>query len=390
MTSPIALVGVSIPRSGHHHLASMLQASLGDDLSYCEFYSDAECCRSVPCTRGGAARVRYQKGHDLDLALPVDLPGVRYLVQYRDPVAEAVSDRELFLSATGFTTPPTSDQYTHWLAGKVRYFAGFAGKWLRRPLPEVLVIDYDRLVADPVSVLDEVCRHIGISRSREAIEQVSSREAGIVRRPPIALAGGPPIEFSPRRIEESPCFRPDLLAEYESAVLERVPELESKRRLPRVDRPQTALSALVESAELAATGDHAGAGRRLTDALVPWPEHAYLHLAAGRLAVETGDVSTARAAIERAAELAPSDPEILFLLADVYRGDATRELAVDVGRRVVDELPASAGHRLFYAVLLDEAGRHDDAVREALHAQQLGIIDPHHHALFRQVTGQAV
>ena len=391
MTSPIALVGVSIPRSGHHHLASMLQALLGDDLSYCEFYSDAECCRSVPCTRGGAARVRYQKGHDLDLALPVDLPGVRYLVQYRDPVAEAVSDRELFLSATGFTTPPTSDQYTHWLAGKVRYFAGFAGKWLRRPLREVLVIDYDRLVADPVSVLDEVCRHVGISRSREAIEQVSSREAGIVRRPPIALAGGPPIEFSPRRIEESrvlparpprgvrvggPAARARAGVEAPPAprgsAADRVVGTRGERRAGGDRRPRRCRSATDRRA------------RHVAGARIPAP---------GRRAARGRDrwcVHRTRLRSSVLAELAPSDPEILFLLADVYRGDATRELAVDVGRRVVDELPASAGHRLFYAVLLDEAGRHDDAVREALHAQQLGIIDPHHHALFRQVTGQAV
>lgn len=379
-----AMVGVSIPRSGHHYLASLLQAVLGDDLSYCEFYSVPDCCRSVPCAVDTPARFRYQKGHDLDLALPVDLADVLYLVQYRDPVAEAVSDRELFLSATGFSTPPTADQYTHWLAGKVRYYAGFFDKWLRQPRSTVLAIDYDRLTADPAEVLEAVCGRIGATRTLESIRAAVAREAGVVRRPPIAPAGEPlPASgFVPRRIENSPCFQPDVLAEYEAAVLERVPELASKRRFPRAEAPRSALAALVESAEREAVGDRAGASRRLVEALAVWPEHAYLHLAAGRLAAG----AEARTAFERAAELSPADPEILFLLADSYRAAGERALAVDVGRRIVEELPGSTGHRLFYAVVLSEAGRHAEALAEAEQARRLGLTDPHHHELYRQVA----
>jgi len=384
---------VSIPRSGHHYLASLLQAVLGDDLAYCEFYSVHDCCRSVPCSVGKAARFTYQKGHDLDLTLPVDLPGVLYLVQYRDPVAEAVSDRELFLSATGFTTPPSADQYSHWLAGKTLYYAGFFAKWLRRPLPTVLAIDYERLVGHPVEVLEEVCRRIGAVRSQDAIQEAATREARVLRRPPIAPGGEsrPMDGFVPRRVEASPCYQPEMLAEFEAAVLERVPELSSKRRLPRPDGPPSALLTLVESAELVAIGDHAGAGRRLAEGLARCPVNAYLHLAAGRLAAAAGAAAApeARAAFERAAELSPSDPEILFLLADSCRSAGETELAVGIGRRIVAELPSSTEHRLFFAVLLSEAGQDEEALREVSHARQLGITDPHHHELVRQVSERA-
>jgi len=392
-SSGTSLVGVSIPRSGHHYLASLLQAVLGDDLSYCEFYSVQDCCRSVPCSVGNAARFTYQKGHDLDLTMPVDLTGVLYLVQYRDPVAEAVSDRELFLAATGFTTLPSADQYSHWLAGKTLYYAGFFAKWLRRPIPTVLAVDYERLVGDPVGVLEEVCLRIGAVRSRDAIQEAVAREAGVVRRPPIAPGGESRSMdgFVPRRVEDSPCYQAEILSEFEAAVLDRVPELSSKRRLPRPEGPPSALSTLVESAELVAIGDYAGAGRRLADGLARCPVNAYLHLAAGRLAAAAGGTaaSEARAAFQRAAELSPTDPEILFVLADAYRSAGETELAVGVGRRIVAELPGSVGHRLFYAVLLSEAGRDEDALGEASHAGQQGITDPHHHELVRQVSERA-
>lgn len=393
MTSPEirSIVGVSIPRSGHHYLQSLLQAVLDGDLSYCEFYSAQECCRSVPCTVRPTTRFRYQKGHDLDLALPVDLPDVLYLVQYRDPVAEAVSDRELFLSATGFVTPPTADQYTHWLAGKVRYLDGFFAKWLRNPMPSVLAIDYDRLVADPAGVVEDICNRLGAPHDRRRIEEAIADHAGIARRPPIVTAAEERVAFVPRRIEESVAYVPELLAEYEAAVLARVPELAAKRRLSRPDVPRTALSALVEAGESLAGGDREAARRRLTEALAAWPDNAYVHLALGRLEAAGGAVAAreALAAFERAAHHSPADPEILFLLADAYRGAGERDAAVGVGSRIVAELPASVGHRLFLAVLLSEAGRDDEAVQEAEHARDLGLTDPHHHALYRQVSEQA-
>lgn len=390
---PTRLVGVSIPRSGHHHLAALLQALLGDELFYCEFYSAAGCCRSMPCSASVGARFTYQKGHDLDLSVPTDLSSVHYLVQWRDPVAQALSDRELFVAATGFTTPPTADQYVHWLAGKVRYVTRFAEKWLRQPPPNSIVIDYDRLLTETADVLHDVCHRIGADRDRDTIERVVAGEAHVVRRPPnaplVSTAPSPSDDFRARQPDASPFFDRALLAEYESLIIERVPELAPTRRLGATDAPPSALSALVIAAEADAAGDHPRAGRCLEESLAKWPTHAYLHLAAGRHAATIGDAAAAIVAYERAAELSPADPEILFLLANAHRAAGAHAEAVEIGRRIVAELPQSAGHRLFHAVLLSEAALDLDALAAVAQARRLGLTDPHHHELVDQVTQQA-
>lgn len=97
----IFLLGVSIPRSGHHFLATLLEQALGADIRYCEDHSKDDCCKDVPCSRARQHRVIYQKNHDMELTLDANLPGVSYLVQFREPIPAVVSDRELFAAVYG-------------------------------------------------------------------------------------------------------------------------------------------------------------------------------------------------------------------------------------------------------------------------------------------------
>ena len=90
---------------------------MGEDLRYCEFYTPFDCCRQIPCRRTDA-RVVFQKNHDLDLGLDPHLPGCLYVVQYRSPLLEALSDRELLESVS----PEFAGDEEHtlvWLARKV-------------------------------------------------------------------------------------------------------------------------------------------------------------------------------------------------------------------------------------------------------------------------------
>ncbi|MBV9693198.1 MAG: hypothetical protein JO261_05815, partial [Alphaproteobacteria bacterium] len=116
------LIGASIPRSGHHFLADMLTRYFGRELYYCESYTPADCCRTVPCTRRGDFRFIYQKSHDRDFRLPADVADALYLIQYRHPVAETLSDRELDLKdAVGrpsLAYRRTREGYMTWLAAK--------------------------------------------------------------------------------------------------------------------------------------------------------------------------------------------------------------------------------------------------------------------------------
>jgi hypothetical protein len=59
----------SMPRSGQRFLAECLNQYFQEQLSYCEYYRAADCCRRIPCARPkrGANRFFAQKSHDFGL-----------------------------------------------------------------------------------------------------------------------------------------------------------------------------------------------------------------------------------------------------------------------------------------------------------------------------------
>src|ERR1041385_1979169 len=92
---PKALLGASIPRSVHHYLQRTLSRYFKSEIFYCEWYTPSDCCKQVPCTSRRDCRVTYQKSHDWDFSLPSNIADALYLVQFRHPVPEALSDRDL-------------------------------------------------------------------------------------------------------------------------------------------------------------------------------------------------------------------------------------------------------------------------------------------------------
>src|SRR3954447_17778449 len=100
----------------------MLSRYYGSDMHYCEFYNPPSCCKTVPCTRAGQHLVSFQKNHDRDFLLSNDIEGALYIVQYRHPIPEALSDRELDLrDGTGRRSVHyrrTQSYYQRWLALK--------------------------------------------------------------------------------------------------------------------------------------------------------------------------------------------------------------------------------------------------------------------------------
>src|SRR4051794_15781646 len=148
-----ALVGASIPRSGHHFLQSLLSRYYGDQLFYCEVYSKADCCRSVPCKRGGGHAVTYQKSHDRQGEVPANAEGVLYVIQYREPVGEALSDRELdltdHLGRRSLNYRLSQDHYLWWLAAKASYCRDFHDKWFSPRVGNAVYLNYADLASNP-------------------------------------------------------------------------------------------------------------------------------------------------------------------------------------------------------------------------------------------------
>src|SRR5690242_4261834 len=157
-----ALIGASIPRSGHHFLQTLLSHYFGEEMFYCEFYSRADCCRNVPCTRHGAHLFTYQKSHDRKGEVRKDVEDALYVIQYREPVGEAVSDRELdmidHVGRRSLNYRLSYDHYVWWLAVKAAYYRDFHDKWFEPRLDNAVYLDYAWLSSDPAGAIEAIAR----------------------------------------------------------------------------------------------------------------------------------------------------------------------------------------------------------------------------------------
>jgi hypothetical protein len=180
--------GVSLPRSGHNLLVGHLQRYFGSNeccrvdraplfvtarrwlnrsrrdrqaqasaFHYCEYYY---ACRQSPCR---APNNHFQKSHDFDLDLSVQLDA-QYLIQIRNLTSLLISWFELRLCKGREV-----DSHEGWIQFVNRnrgYVFGFLDKWLDAAKQQtVLVIDYDRYLAEPVATLSEVIRRFDPERA---------------------------------------------------------------------------------------------------------------------------------------------------------------------------------------------------------------------------------
>ena len=231
--SPKALIGASIPRSGHHFLQNLLSAYYGERLRYCEYYSPPNCCKTFPCTRRGAHSITYQKSHDRKQEVPKDLADAFYIVQYRHPVAEALSDRELDLhdglGRRSLDYRRSRDYYVSWLALKAIYYRKFHDKWMTNRVSNGVYVDYGALSKDPRPALSAIVGWASGSVDEPLIERVIDQASA--KRVSTPATGPAAKTFKPRVVEESPSFDADLLGAFEAYVLERCPNFGFARQL---------------------------------------------------------------------------------------------------------------------------------------------------------------
>ena len=230
---PKIIIGASIPRSGHHFLQGMMSTYYDRDLFYCEYYSPANCCRTAPCTRRGKFKYIYQKSHDRDFALPPDIGDALYLIQYRHPVAEALSDRELELKDTigrpNLNFRQSQAGYLTWLAGKAIYYRKFHDKWLATKRPNAIYLDYAKLSGAPAdemrAIIDRVSGPVDEARLANVVTVARGPRVSTVRK------DGPAETFKQRVVSDSPHFDAELLGALEAWVLDRCPSYGFAREL---------------------------------------------------------------------------------------------------------------------------------------------------------------
>jgi len=289
--APRALIGASIPRSGHHFLQRMLSRYFKDEIFYCEWYTPRHCCKNVPCTRRPDHVVTYQKSHDWDFSLNQKVSDALYLVQFRHPVPEALSDRDLAMRDSiekpSLDYRLTKDCYAWWLAGKAIYFRKFHDKWFRNRVPNSVYLNYDNLLQHPGAsigpVIHWVSGHVDEQRLSKAIAEASASRGGQSAQP-----------FSPRIIEDSRHYDRELLAAFEAYVLERCPQFEFKSEFSDSYRNHDIYGLILAQ-----------------DPEEPLP---------------SGDKDR----LDAAARLAPGHPEIAALLAkrELDRGNASEAIAL--------------------------------------------------------------
>jgi hypothetical protein len=162
----------SLPRSGLHFLSHQLSAALGEKFSFCEWYQEPGCCRSMPCrlslhlgsgVGGDRFRLRMTKSHDFDLADPAYPTGgaLRRLILVREPIYlltswwaldllafhsaalqnagisptlihfrhEAAVYRAAYRALDSADLPDSPEEVSQWLGKRHPYVLGFVRKW---------------------------------------------------------------------------------------------------------------------------------------------------------------------------------------------------------------------------------------------------------------------
>jgi tetratricopeptide (TPR) repeat protein len=214
------LIGASIPRSGHHYLARILNVYFENQIHYCEWYGPPDCCKQVPCARPGGFRVVYQKSHDWDFTLTQAVSGALYVIQCRHPVPEALSDRDLLTDSFGgpsINYRLSREYYGWWLATKAIYYRKFHDKWIDNAPANSVSLSYEALLKDSVAALEPIIGWAAGKIDRERLR------AAVATASPARHAGPNAPIFTPRAVETSRHFDRDLLAPFEAYVLERCP-----------------------------------------------------------------------------------------------------------------------------------------------------------------------
>jgi tetratricopeptide (TPR) repeat protein len=301
--SPKLLVGASIPRSGHHFLQNMLAKFFGPELRYCEFYSPKDCCRQIPCTKRGDFAFIYQKSHDRQMEVPKSIDQAVYVIQYRHPVPEALSDRELDVAdgigRASLNYRLSREHYSFWLAAKAVYYRRFHDKWLAERVANGVYLDYTELTADPAGALERLLLAATGQADRARIEAV------VEAARPVRVSTGTKGEtgFRPRVIQDSPYFDADLLGAFEDYVIGRTPNFGYPRMLEgRIEgHPLEGLILAIDETEPLPAGQQ----DRLLAAIALAGEHPELMIRLAQRELQSGQ---AEAAAERLRQVVQQHP----------------------------------------------------------------------------------
>lgn len=207
-----SIIGVSWPRSGHHLLVRLLTLYFGPSFRYCDYYGGIEgCCKSVPCTRLG--EIHFTKSHDFDFTLP-QIPGRKYLIQYRAFLPSAVSNYELFLLRQPRDVDSVAS-FVSFVSSQFTAYRTFTRRWVTSGFAQgQLVLRYEDLIDDPHAGLARAVQWFAPDttpdegRVAAAVAEVSGEKVEAWKVQPLAKAG----VHDPRDLSDFRHYEPRLFA----------------------------------------------------------------------------------------------------------------------------------------------------------------------------------
>lgn len=165
-------------------LVRLLTLYFGPGFGYCNVYGGKPqvagidiCCGRIPCLHAG--RIHLTKSHDFNLNLP-QVPGQRYLIQYRDFAPSVVSNFELFVCNGG---EDSAESFHDFASNEFTRYLGFLQRWVRSDFArDQLVLNYSTFLGDPLTELGRAVAFVDPDtpldedRLRRAIADVDGQE----------------------------------------------------------------------------------------------------------------------------------------------------------------------------------------------------------------------
>jgi tetratricopeptide (TPR) repeat protein len=206
---------MSQPRSGHHAIEMALRAAFRERFRYCEFYTPADCCRTIPCQRlaeyDAAGCVLFmQKSHDNELADPVFVDNDLVLVQTREPSLRSLSNYELDLRVHNISHTP--EYLAFYLAREAHYDVRFYRKWIAPAHPHVHLFYYEDLVRSPTDLFRGLFHRLDLEVTDAKMERILDSLG--------THSGDRSASFAARKFETSRYFDKELFGQF-AAVLTR-------------------------------------------------------------------------------------------------------------------------------------------------------------------------
>src|ERR1700692_1543945 len=246
----VHVLGVSMPRSGHHLFVRILRNTLRDRFAYCEFYKNG-CCKAIPCTskvKTTESHVFLQKSHDRDFKDPLSIAGTYRVVQYRSPVPRALSNYELHLKNGSENTPRN---FRNFLINEALYSERFYKKWLTNRALKHLLLSYEELANNPLKAildfLDYIETPIGLSQVTEAVAKSVT----------ISDKGSTPFAYS--NVYAHRYASSATLAQFEDLVIRNCPGYHPVRYFPITNSSESLMGLLFGAKKAIAAGDQASA-----------------------------------------------------------------------------------------------------------------------------------